>query len=537
MGRHSAGESFLRGFILHSHANEFWLQVTRSEYADSFRSVADRLGKRQPLRVVDYRQSSLLENVGGVFHPHPDISEAAFQREFYGSNKWSLCGITHTTASARVMDAITRWLTAPIQSWDAVICTSQAVRDNVKRVMMAEADRLRERLAVGRLMLPQLPVIPIGVHADEFTFDSQERLQSRKILQIDLNTLVVLFVGRLSFHAKAHPLAMYQALEAARQATGCSVHLVECGWYANDAIRNAFEAAARLACPGVSVTRLDGRNPRQLRLAWAVADIFCSLSDNLQESFGITPIEAMASGLPVVVSDWNGYRDTVRHEVDGFRVPTMQPSPGLCTDIALRHALGIDSYDRYCGQTSSLVAVDVQAVARAFIELFNNQDLRRRMGAAGRAHVCQQYDWSVIIRRYEDLMDELAHLRMDARSSRHSRYPWPARMDPFEAFAAYPTETLTYSTRFSLVDSNPEHAVRRLRDYLNLTMVNFSLRALPTPSESEEILSFLAGGPLPAQVLVESFAKSRQPIIYRGLCWLLKLGLLQSVAASSVDDV
>lgn len=375
------------------------------------------------------------------------------------------------------------------------------------------------------------------MHADEFVFESQERVRSRNALDIDLNALVILFVGRLSFHAKAHPLAMYQAIESARKDTGCKVHLVECGWYANDTIRDAFETAARVACPGVSVSRLDGRNPRELRRAWAVADIFCSLSDNIQETFGLTPIEAMASGLPVVVSDWNGYRDTVRHGTDGFRVPTTQPSPGLCSDIALRHALGIDSYDRYCGQTSSLVAVDVQAVAQAFKELFNNPDLRRRMGAAGRIRATNDYDWAVIIHRYEDLMEELAHIRKESQSPYVVRNPWPARMDPFEAFAAYPTETLRSSTRLSLVDISPGHAVRRLQNYLKLSMVNFNHLELPIPAESEQIFNSLASGPLDVQALLKSFAQSRQRIIYRGLCWLLKLGILHSVSEADGDDL
>ena len=41
----------------------------------------------------------------------------------------------------------------------------------------------------------------------------------------------------------------------------------------------------------------------------AIPDIFVSLSDNIQETFGLTPLEGMASGLPVVATDWNGYRD------------------------------------------------------------------------------------------------------------------------------------------------------------------------------------------------------------------------------------
>src|SRR5438045_9025590 len=54
----------------------------------------------------------------------------------------------------------------------------------------------------------------------------------------------------------------------------------------------------------------------------AAADVFVSPGDSLQESFGITPIEAMACGIPQVVADWNGYRDTVSYGETGFFVPT-----------------------------------------------------------------------------------------------------------------------------------------------------------------------------------------------------------------------
>ena len=101
----------------------------------------------------------------------------------------------------------------------------------------------------------------------------------------DENTLVVLFAGRLSFHAKAHPLAMYQALEraAADLPPEQNVLLVECGQHANEAIAQAFSDAARAACPNVRVLSLDGREGANYTNAWAGADVFCSLSDNLQE--------------------------------------------------------------------------------------------------------------------------------------------------------------------------------------------------------------------------------------------------------------
>jgi glycosyltransferase involved in cell wall biosynthesis len=60
----------------------------------------------------------------------------------------------------------------------------------------------------------------------------------------------------------------------------------------------------------------------------------CSLSDNTQETLGIALIEAMAAGLPIVVSDWDRYKDTGRDGVNGFHIPALTTGPGLGTDLA-----------------------------------------------------------------------------------------------------------------------------------------------------------------------------------------------------------
>jgi glycosyltransferase involved in cell wall biosynthesis len=151
-----------------------------------------------------------------------------------------------------------------------------------------------------------LPVIPLGIHTEDFVFTPSERQLARQSVGSDENALVVLFMGRLSFHAKAHPLAMYQALQSAALAikpSGKQVVLVECGWHANEFIEKSYAEAAALACPSVRVITLDGRKAEDRHRAWASADVFCSLSDNIQETFGIVPIEAMAAGIPVVVAD------------------------------------------------------------------------------------------------------------------------------------------------------------------------------------------------------------------------------------------
>jgi len=527
MGRHAAGESFLRGFLGHSSARAFWVQVQQLAHAQYFAKTVSTIGRSEPIRVVDKNTLAILGEAGVVYYPGPGIGEHAFQRAAYGHGAGRLCGITHTTSSAGAMDALAGLLTAPVQPWDAVICTSVAVKNNVTRLLQAQALYLKERLGATRLVLPLLPVIPLGIHTQDFAFTEEQRVAARVRLGVDVDTLVVLFMGRLSFHAKAHPLAMYQALEAAAKQTGKSVVLVECGWHANKFIEEAYEEAARLACPSVQLVGLDGRKAEDRQTAWAGADVFCSLSDNIQETFGLVPLEAMAAGLPVLVSDWDGYRDTVRDGIDGFRIPTLMPGAGLGRDLAERHALEIDTYDMYCGHTCSLVAVDVAATTQAFVRLFESPERRRLMGEAGRAHVRAKFDWATIIPSYESLWAQQTEIRKQQTASlRPITQLWPARMDPFHAFASYPTRLLTPQTLLGLVDVDIDMALQRTLAYRRIAMFNFAEFVLPTDHEIRTVLTAADSGPRPAEELIAGIHPERQPHVFRALVWLVKLGTL-----------
>lgn len=530
MGRNAAGESFLRGWLAHASGTEFWLQVEHQDHARSFADKAREAGRQEPIKLVGRRNLAALSQPGALYFPSPGIGKQAWYRAPSGHEAWSLIGITHTTSSAAVGDDLTDLLTAPVQPWDALICTSTAVKNNVSRLLQSQAGYLAERLGAQRMVLPQLPVIPLGIQTADFTCTPEQRASARATLEADAGTLVVLFVGRLSFHAKAHPLAMYQALERAASSLpgGQNLMLVECGWHANDTTAKAYAAAAAHACPSVKVVTLDGRDAQARRTAWASGDVFCSLSDNIQETFGITPIEAMAAGMPVVVSDWDGYKDTVRDGVDGFRIPTLMPQGGMGTDLAARHALGIDSYDRYCGYTCSLIAVDVEAASQAFSRLFSSPSLRHQMGAAGRQRAREVFDWSAIIPRYETLFGELAKLRQAQTPGPKTRQPpWPARMDPFEAYASYPTRTLTPQTVLERVDDNIDTAIGRVTGYSALDMVNFAAQVLPTPSEIRTVLEATASGPQPAASLVAGIPAPRRAYVLRALVWLVKMGVLR----------
>jgi len=531
MGRNAAGESFLRGLFAHSKGETFYAQVAQADHGQAFAEAAKISGRKEPVQVVLQSNLGALQEVGASFHPGPGIGEHAWQRGLFGHDRWSLCGITHTTSSARAMDAIIELVTAPVQPWDALICTSNAVKSNVERLLQAQVDYLVARLGIAKIVMPQMPVIPLGIHTGDFVFSDKQREAGRKSLGADSDTMVVLFMGRLSFHAKAHPLAMYQALEMASAASGKKVILVECGWHANDHIRNAFSEAAAYASPNVTVVTLDGRNADSRTDAWASADVFCSLSDNIQETFGITPIEAMAAGLPLVVADWDGYKDTVRQEVDGFRIPTLLPQPGLGNDLSSRHALGIDTYDLYCGNACMLSAVDIEATASAFTKLFSSPDLRARMGQAGRDRARSTYDWANIIPQYETLWENLSEIRRSQGGSLPTlAHAWPARMDPFYAFATYPTQALTAETVLELGHGGDlSLSLNRVAEMRKLAMVRFTPVSLADDDEIATMLAQLAGGTMKAADVVAHISEARRPYAMRSLVWLAKLGVVRAV--------
>ncbi len=453
MGRHAAGEGFLKGFVRHAGVEAFYAHGVNNAHFDDFvQRVQQWDPGRRPCHWVPAGRMGQVPSPTTLVVPGPGLGPFAWRRRLIGARGYSLVGVTHTTASEGAMDGLAALLTTPVQPWDAVVCTSNAVKGMVVRLLDGWRDFLDRRTGGNARIEVQLPVIPLGVDCDAFPDDETARAtraRLRRGLGIGDDDVAVLFVGRLSFHAKAHPLPMYLALEEAAQRTGKRLFLIQAGWFANAGIEKQFREGAKAFCPSVTPIFLDGREPEVRFNVWFAADIFTSLSDNVQETFGLTPVEAMAAGLPVVVSDWNGYRDTVRHGVEGFAVPTWMPAPEPGADLALASELELagaeardQAYNLYCGTVSQCTAVDVGVAVEAFHALVADPALRQRLGEAGRRRARESYDWRTVVAAYQALWQEL-----DAARQRDTEVaPWtegaaanPLRDDPFALFADYPT--------------------------------------------------------------------------------------------------
>jgi len=529
MGRQAAGEGFLKGFVRHADVDRLYCYTPRKDHAEHFVDAVKAIGNARPIRWLNETDARSPSEPGTLYLPDPSLSLHAWRRRRFDQRAYSIVGVTHTTASAGAMDWISGLQSAPVQDWDALICTSTVVRETVDYVLEAQAEFMRDRLGAQLFPKPQLPVIPLGVDTDAFAPDAAARASARKTLGIGPEDVTVLFVGRLSFHAKAHPLPMYLGLErAAARAPKRKIHLIQCGWFANDFIAKAFKDGAATFCPSVRCQFLDGRNAEVRGQAWHAADIFTSLSDNIQETYGLAPVEAMAAGLPSVVTDWNGYRDTVRDGVDGIRVPTLMPPPGWAEDLADRHANAIDNYDHYCGFTSQFVAVDADACAEAYAKLIGDAELRRKLGGHARVRAIAEFDWRVVIAKYQALWSGLAERRRAAPESaarREGRPAHPTRADPYAAFHSYTTATLSPDDRVALA---PGADAATFDAVTASGLIAFAKTVNPPEAEMHRLIESLG---LQGECTVRALLQDRAPesrIFYaRSLLWLAKMGLLK----------
>jgi alpha-maltose-1-phosphate synthase len=524
-GRRSASAGFLAAYVRHAAQRGVTGFVHEPPDASTFRDfVARHGGSGAPVDTIELRDLPRLAEIGTLYTPGPDLGSFASLRG--GDQRaFSIVGVTHTLSELDAMDAIGRLLTAPVQPWDALVCTTTVAKRAVERALDAYGDDLHDLTGARIACRAALPIIPLGVDSGAFIARDGERATFRARHNIAQDAVVLLYVGRLDHAEKANPVPLYIAAQHAAERAGRPVHLVEVGWFRSDFFAETFAQAAAVLAPSVVRTVLDSRQDAHRR-AWFAADIFVSLADSVQETFGLTPIEAMAAGLPVVVSDWDGYRDTVREGVDGFRVPTLMPPAGSGAALAAEYATGNFNHAMFSAATSQSSAVDVGACADRLLRLIADPELRRRMGAAGQRRARETFDWRVVIAAYEELWAELGQRRRSAAEAAApfaGDPPSPPRLDPFDLFRDWPTDQLAPEMILTLpvgADALLAGAMRALG------------AAVPVPAllldaaQTERLIEKLQTAPAAAGDLIGMLPAEFRPAGWRTLAWLAKVALL-----------
>jgi rhamnosyl/mannosyltransferase len=250
----------------------------------------------------------------------------------------------------------------PLQQWllgraDAIISTS---------AVYAESS-----LAL-RPWLGKVSVIPIGIsdnRGDDFaprTEALREQFRGRKI---------VFALGRMTYYKGFEVL-----IEAAKALPDDAVVII--GGDGPEMMRHR-QAVERLGLQGKVI--LPGHiNDGDLPSYYEACDIFCMSSTVRAEAYGVTMVEAMVMGKPVVASDihGSGVPWVNVHGMTGFNAPVGDPA----------------------------------ALAAKLNSLLADEALRLRMGAAARARYLQEFNADVMTRKTIELYETL--LRASQQSHR-----------------------------------------------------------------------------------------------------------------------
>lgn len=211
----------------------------------------------------------------------------------------------------------------------------------------------------------RLRVIPPGIDLKRFHPDHREatRRRTREQLGINPSDLVILFVG-MNFELKGLKTLIIAIARAKTKANGRSIRLVVVG-KGNQSRYKKLAATMGidndLIFTGVCNTAIEN--------FYAAADFYALLSDF--DTFGMTVLEAMASGLPVLVSTMVGAKDLVVDGIQGYIVDTN----------------------------------NITAVAARIVDLLA-EEKRTAMGCAAR-QVAEEHGWDTVVGKIQCIYDEL----------------------------------------------------------------------------------------------------------------------------------
>ena len=242
---------------------------------------------------------------------------------------WPL--LLHRRIYYRLVMALERWVYGGKRALLTVV--SAKVARDLKRYGRAES---------------QLPVIFHGIDAQRFNVEARRKLRAsaRRALDLPDGVLCLLLVGN-DWKNKGLPCV----LEALGRLATVSVQLLVVGRDMVDPYRSTL---ARLHLED-RVAFLPLRP--DVEFYYAAADLY--VGPSLEDAFGMPPLEAMACGVPSIVSSQSGVSEIITDGVDGFILDDPRDSGKLAEFIAL---------------------------------LYSNEALRQKIGEAA-AKTAEQYTW------------------------------------------------------------------------------------------------------------------------------------------------
>ncbi|MBT9614056.1 MAG: glycosyltransferase family 4 protein [Burkholderiales bacterium] len=443
------------------------------------------------------------------------LPRLAYLRVKYQAS-FPLTGIIHSLDPSEVILDVRELMRSPLAGCDSIVCTSASGRQVFQNYV--EAAHAQDTA----LSLPaRLDLIPLGV-GDE-CFRPGDRAAARVQLGLESSAVLLLYIGRISISTKADlaPLLYTFHRLCAEEGAVNRVYLILAGGADKENVQNLKLVIDELGLGERVLLKPNIADADKFDL-YAAADIFVSPIDNFQETFGISVVEAMASGLPTVVSDFDGYRDLVEEGVTGYRIPTTWlKAPEDIADIRGILEPALSSF--YAAQS---IALDQEALFERLQSLIADGALRKRMGDTGRALAERRFHWRTIIHQYEQLWGTLKNLALETpitQAGTDLNLPDMARV-----FEHYPSQILTDTTVLAL--SELGHDV--LQGKVLMPATYEELAPLLPGALLTCLLSRLMGNHASLSDIIQtgqSAFGAAPPVTRLCVIWLMKYGLLKTM--------
>lgn len=508
MGRKVANAAFLDALLRRDPFDTYhFFMLSERERLHQERLLAVRypdLFGRGAFKVLTRQELSraLRETDYAVFHLSDCLTaqaRLAAARNALSPTIFPITGGIHSLSYAQYQREFLGHLWPGTTRRDAIVCTSTAGRE----VVSALFDALRRGygLSPEAFPAPRLALIPLGVEPDHWRrLDGQARQEARAAYGIAPEAMVVLAFGRISHSSKMDLLPFCRAVQRLKMSKidVSSLVLVAAGWTDEaDEADADYQALLTGLAANAGLRLVFVRRPSEAakQRLFGLADAFVSLADNPQETFGLTLLEAMAASLPVIASDYDGYRDIVEPGRTGWLLPTT----GF-PDLPDRDVLAPLCYDNHAHlRLAQATAVSVPALADALAVLLDDPARARAMGQAGRERAVARFAWDACVGRHLELWEELSGEPVPDRAALAAvSHPWTLAYGGI--FAGYPTDRLDDAK--SLTWTRTGQAVYRGQEF----PVIYKEMAGEISEETMKVLMFLARGGCPGRTLARRLA-------------------------------
>ena len=294
--------------------------------------------------------------------------------------------------------------------YDSFIVTSEASRKSLRNLLDSLSNQVNDKMGTMLRYDGRIDLLPLCVDTERFK--PREKPILRSELGLPQKALTILYLGLLS-PLKADLIPLLDVvrdlqLECSRK----ELMLIVAGANESDYSSTLRDYARSIGLSDKSFCIMSNISDIDKTRILPACDIFVSPADSLQESFGLTPIEAMSCGLPQLVSDWDGYRDTVEHGVTGFRAPTFWMR--CHENLQDTGVVNTWMYDHLCLAGST--AIDMEAFRGYLKTLVTNDDLRARMSKNSRERAVSLFSMMRLAQSYSELWSDVQQQMENSKS-------------------------------------------------------------------------------------------------------------------------